>query len=84
VKFKRLLAAGEANRWARDSKSFEGVGKGLKSLSLPVFGQMSASECSTSNGRAVSAEEVKCQSIFEAKSRVQARARLLRIMKMNP
>jgi hypothetical protein len=76
----RLLAAGERDRYARDSKSFEGVGKGLKSLSLPVFGQMSASECSTSNGRAVSADEVKCPSIFEAKSRMQARARLLRIM----
>jgi hypothetical protein len=35
---------------------------------------MSASECSPSNGRAASAQEVKCQSTFEAKSRVQARA----------
>jgi hypothetical protein len=49
-----------------------------------VFRQMSASEYSTSNGRVVSAEEVKCRSTFEAKLRVQARARLLRIMRMNP
>jgi mRNA interferase MazF len=65
-------------------KSLGGAGRTPKSLSLPVFRQMSASECSTSNGRAVSAEEVKCRSTFGAKSRVQARARLLRIMQMNP
>jgi hypothetical protein len=49
-----------------------------------VFRQMSASECSTSNGRAVSAEEVKCPMIQIAKICIRARARLLRIMQMNP
>ena len=53
-------------------------------LSPLVFKRMSASECSTSNGRAVSADEVKCRSTIEAKSKVQARARLLGIMQMNP
>ena len=74
-----LLIVSRATR-----KSFGGVGKDSKPLSLSVFRQMSASECSTSNGRAISADEVKCRSAFEAKSRVQARARLLGIMQMNP
>ena len=65
-------------------KSFGGVGRGSKTLSLPVFRQMSALECSTRKGRAVSADKVKCRSTFRAKLRVQARARLLRIMQMNP
>ena len=69
---------------ARDSKSFGGVGKGSKILSPLVFKRMSALECSTSNGRAVSADKVKCRSTFRAKLRVQARARLLRITQVNP
>ncbi|OUC15181.1 MAG: hypothetical protein B0A82_08275, partial [Alkalinema sp. CACIAM 70d] len=68
----------------RDSKSFGGVGKDFKNLSLLVFRQMSASECSTSNGRAASAEEVKCLIVQIAKICAKARARLLRIMQMNP
>ncbi len=55
-----------------------------KSLSPLVFKRMSALECSTSNGRAVSADKVKCRSTFRAQLRVQARARLLRITQVNP
>jgi hypothetical protein len=49
-----------------------------------VFRQMSASECSTSNGRAGSAEEVNCPIVLKAKLGTRARARWLRIMQMNP
>lgn len=41
----------------RDSKSFGRVGKDSQILSLPVLRRMFASECSLSNGRAVSATE---------------------------
>ena len=51
-------------RPATRSRSGE-LGRIPKILSLPVFRQMSASECSLSNEWAVSADEVKCPTSLE-------------------